>query len=145
MLCNFLWEGFIISNYKAALRIATTLILTTQPVAAALPPATNGLQLTPKLCVLSRKEPRCESQIDIQWILEKPLLLCLFEKEISSPLRCWQEQHKGQFQYQVNTDHSLTFQLRKQQDDTLLASEIYKVIREQAQYRQRRRKPWNFF
>ncbi len=122
-----------------------TLLLSIQVDANALPPEKGSLQLTPKLCVLSRKETLCDSQIDIQWALEQPLLLCLFEKDIPSPLMCWQKQQQGQLQYQVNTDHSLTFQLRKQQDDTLLASEIYKVIREQAQYRQRRRKPWNFF
>jgi len=95
--------------------------------------------------VLSSKEPVCDSLIDIKWAQEQPLLLCLFDKEITSPLRCWQEQTRGEFQYQLDTDHSLTFQLRKQQDDTLLASEVYQVIRAQAQYRQRRRKPWNFF
>lgn len=111
--------------------------------AAPLPP--TSLELTPKLCVLSSKESVCDSRIDIKWVREQPLLLCLFDKEIVSPLRCWQETTKGEFKYQVNTDHSLTFQLRKQHDDTLLASEIYQVIRAQAQYRQRRRKPWNFF
>jgi hypothetical protein len=114
-------------------------------VQAAAPRPSTSLELTPKLCVLSNKEPVCNSRIDIKWAREQPLLLCLFEKALASPLRCWQEQTQGEFQYQVNTDHSLTFQLRKQQDDTLLASEIYQVIRAQAQYRQRRRKPWNFF
>jgi len=123
---------------------AGTLLYSSLPIAAVSLPATS-LELTPKLCVLTNNEPVCHSHIDIKWAREQPLLLCLFDKEIANPLRCWEKQRKGQFHYQINTDHSLTFQLRKQHDDTLLASEIYQVIRAQAQYRQRRRKPWNFF
>jgi len=144
MFCNFLLGEFTISNYKAALAFVSALVHATLAGADA-PLTPTSLELTPKLCVLSSKEPVCDSLIDIKWAQESPLLLCLFDKEIASPLRCWQEQTRGEFQYQLDTDHSLTFQLRKQQDNTLLASEVYQVIRAQAQYRQRRRKPWNFF
>ena len=144
MFYNFLSGEFTISNYKATLVLVSFFLLATR-VEAEAPLSPTSLELTPKLCVLSSKEPVCDSLIDIKWAQEQPLLLCLFDKEIASPLRCWQEQTRGEFQYQLDTDHSLTFQLRKQQDDTLLASEVYQVIRAQAQYRQRRRKPWNFF
>lgn len=71
--------------------------------------------------------------------------LCLFVENETAPLTCWREQNSGVYHFQARTQHSLVFQLRQQSDNQLLASEMFAVIREQTEYRQRRRKPWNFF
>jgi len=71
--------------------------------------------------------------------------LCLFVDSEAAPLACWREQNSGVYRYQAHTQHSLVFQLRQEADHQLLASEMFAVIREQTEYRQRRRKPWNFF
>jgi hypothetical protein len=71
--------------------------------------------------------------------------LCLFVNTEVPPLACWHQEYSGAYEYQAYTQDSLVFQLRQQSDNQLLASEIFDVIREQTEYRQRRRKPWNFF
>lgn len=103
------------------------------------------LSVKPRLCILGRKESSCHSELDIWWRLDKPLVLCLFEQELSDPLRCWHDELSGQYRHPVATDHSLAFELRQKRDNRVLISEIFEVIQEQARYRRQRRKPWNFF
>lgn len=103
------------------------------------------LALTPQVCALSENEALCQELIDIQWRSGEPMRLCLFVDTEVQPLACWREQRTGVYEYQAQTEDSLVFELRVQPDDQVLASEIFDVIREQTEYRYRRRKPWNFF
>lgn len=103
------------------------------------------LDLKPQVCALSENEEVCRELIDIQWRSGEPMQLCLFVDTEVQPLACWREQRTGVYEYQARTENSLEFELRAQPDNQLLTSEIFDVIREQTDYRYRRRKPWNFF
>lgn len=103
------------------------------------------LALTPRVCALSENEALCQELIDIQWRSGEPMRLCLFVDTEVQPLACWREQRAGVYEYQAQTQDRLVFELRVQPDDQVLASETFDVIREQTEYRYRRRKPWNFF
>lgn len=103
------------------------------------------MRLQPSVCALVEDQALCRETIDIHWRTEDPLALCLFIDRQHQPLECWQGTQKGEFEYQAETDEQLVFQLRDRRRNDLLASEIFEVIREQSEYRSRRRKPWNFF
>lgn len=103
------------------------------------------LRLQPSVCALAEDQTLCRETIDIRWRTDDPLALCLFIDRQDQPLECWQGTQKGEFEYQAETDKTLTFHLRERRRDDLLASGIFEVIREQTEYRSRRRKPWNFF
>lgn len=103
------------------------------------------LALKPQICALSENEPLCRELIDIRWRAGEPKQLCLFVDAEKQPLACWREQASGDYEYRANTENSLVFELRLQPSDRILTREIFNVIREEAEYRYRRRKPWNFF
>ncbi|MDQ2075733.1 DUF3019 domain-containing protein [Marinimicrobium sp. ABcell2] len=103
------------------------------------------LAVKPQVCALAENETLCREQINIHWQSGQPMHLCLFVDTEIPPLACWREKDSGVYQYQADTRDSLVFQLRQESNNQLLASEIFDVIREQTEYRQRRRKPWNFF
>lgn len=103
------------------------------------------ISLRPQVCALTESEEVCRELIDIHWRSGEPMRLCLFVDTEVQPLACWREKNTGTYEYQAHTQDSLVFQLRRQPSDQLLASEVFDVIREQAEYRYRRRKPWNFF
>ncbi len=103
------------------------------------------LALKPQVCALTEEEDLCREQIDIEWRTGERLQLCLFIGGQQAPLACWRERLKGAYEYQAQTKESLTFELRHQPDNQLLAREILSVIREHTDYRYRRRKPWSFF
>src|SRR5690625_3015773 len=101
--------------------------------------------MKPQVCALAKHESVCKEPLRIQWRAGKPMHLCLFVDSEAAPLVCWQERTSGVYHYQAHTPHSLMFQLRQESDNQLLTSEMFSVIREHTEYRQRRRKPWNFF
>ncbi len=107
--------------------------------------ADTELDLKPSICALAEDQDQCEEQVDIRWHSDYPNALCLFVDQNEQPLACWQEEDRGEFYYDARTDESLTFQLRAEEDDRLLASKLFEVIREYTEFRSRRRKPWNFF
>lgn len=103
------------------------------------------LALKPRVCALAENEELCREQIDIEWRAGERLQVCLFIDGEPTPLACWREHLRGDYEYQAQTKDNLTFELRLQPSDQLLAREILSVIREHAEYRYRRRKPWSFF
>ncbi len=107
--------------------------------------ADTELDLKPSICALTENQTQCEERVDIRWHSDHPSALCLFVDQSEQPLACWREQGQGAYHYDARTEESLTFQLRTEQEDRLLASELFEVIREYTEFRSRRRKPWNFF
>lgn len=107
--------------------------------------ADTELALKPSICALAEEQRLCEERVDIRWHSDRPDTLCLFIDQSDAPLTCWRDARAGEFHYDVQTERSLSFQLRTQRDDRLLAHELFEVIREHTEFRSRRRKPWNFF
>lgn len=107
--------------------------------------ADSALELKPSICALAENQVLCEERVDIRWHSDYPDALCLFVDQSEQPLACWQDKDQGEFHYEARTEQSLTFQLRAERDDQLLASRLFEVIREYTEFRSRRRKPWNFF
>lgn len=103
------------------------------------------LELQPSVCALSDDQPLCRQLVRIRWHADDPLALCLFVDRMNDPLNCWQDRLQGQHLYPVRSDRSLTFMLRRRDDDRLLTSERFEIVREVTEYRSRRRRPWHFF
>lgn len=145
MWCRFLSEAFTISKPGPKPGFAWLWFLGL--ASCALPALADQAQLAlkPQVCALSKDEELCREQIDIEWRSGERLQVCLFLNGESAPLACWRERRQGDYEYQAQTKESLTFELRRQPGDQLLAREILTVIREHTDYRYRRRKPWSFF
>ncbi len=103
------------------------------------------LWIKPSLCIISKEDELCMDQITINWQANHLQSLCLFQSGTEQPLFCWNDEDNGLFLQEVNTKTNLTFQLRQQGDNSLLASQVFQVLKEYIEYRRRRRNPWNFF
>lgn len=148
MWCRFLSEASTISNLGPRPRVTwlwpLTLVFSALLALSARADQAQ-LELKPQVCALSESEELCREQIDIEWRSGESLQVCLFIDGEQTPLACWYERRRGDYEYQAQTKESLTFELRQQPGDQLLAREILSVIREHTDYRYRRRKPWSFF
>ena len=103
------------------------------------------LTLKPKVCVLSSEEETCFDELHIAWQSSEAMSICLYQKDHSSPLACWENANYGSHSMALNTGVSLGFMLREMEQNQLLASETFEVIHYHKQYRRARRNAWAFF
>lgn len=101
--------------------------------------------LQPRLCVISHKQSSCKDRIKIRWLAREIQSLCLHREDWAPAIRCWEQQQKGAHQYDIDSDQNVIFLLKSLAKDELLAQAIFEVIKEELQYRRRRRNPWSFF
>ena len=108
--------------------------------------------IKPSVCVLSESEQHCEDSIDIIWRAKEMLSVCLWHDATNAKndeqailLNCWVEANQGRHTVKISTETSLTFFLKKDQQDSYLASQTFKVIHDTQRYRRRHRNPWSFF
>jgi hypothetical protein len=102
------------------------------------------LKLNPRLCTLSKDEPRCKALVRISWTSEAKQSLCL--KVVNRPdvNHCWKQNSQGNFGIQLAFKNDLTVELRDSRTQSLVASKTISIVRE-GEYRHRRRHPWDLF
>lgn len=101
--------------------------------------------ITPRLCVLAEKETACEDKLEISWIAAEPRSVCLYRNDKTLPLRCWEDEFGGRHRFALSIADNVVFSLREIDRDQLVASAEFEVVRDQPEYRRRRRNPWSFF
>lgn len=101
--------------------------------------------IKPRLCVLNAGEEVCHDELQVKW--ESPVVrsLCLFQTDKSEPLRCWEQETRGEYQFELTASVSTDFQLREQQSDKPLSDQRFQVVYNDKKYRKARRNPWSFF
>ncbi|QEY19086.1 DUF3019 domain-containing protein [Cellvibrio sp. KY-GH-1] len=101
--------------------------------------------IKPRLCVLNAGEEVCHDELQVKW--ESPVVrsLCLFQTDKSEPLRCWEHETRGEYQFELTASVSTDFQLREQQSDKPLSDQRFQVVYNDKKYRKARRNPWSFF
>jgi hypothetical protein len=114
--------------------------------ALALPPLAGiEFSIQPRLCVLSEQEERCEDELEIRWTAGEPRALCLYRSDKQLPLRCWENELSGSHRFSLSAAANVTFSLREVDQNLLLASAEFEVVRDEPRYRRKRRNPWSFF
>jgi hypothetical protein len=103
------------------------------------------LQLSPRVCTLSAKDKRCQTEVHASWHAPRPESLCLIVLQRPDVKRCWEDYLEGTYSIQMVFADDLTFQLRDPELQRILSSEILHVIRQAIRYRHQRRDPWNVF
>ncbi|MFT7559434.1 MAG: hypothetical protein ACI93R_001345 [Flavobacteriales bacterium] len=107
----------------------------------------SGLQFSvkPRLCVLSEKEETCADTLEITWHSDRLRSICLFQSSKQLPLRCWEDENRGEHRVEIITGADVDFQLREVRNKNLLVTQSFEVLHDQVKYRKRRRNPWSFF
>lgn len=100
--------------------------------------------LKPRLCVLTEDEDACYDQLEVRWRAAQKMSLCLYQSDLDQPLQCWSGASEGQHKFILSATRNVTFQLRENNQNTLV-SEAFEVIHDQKKYRRQRRNPWSFF
>lgn len=101
--------------------------------------------IKPRLCVLNAGEEVCRDQLEVKWLSAQARSLCLFQADKTGPLRCWQEQTQGQYQFELSASVSTDFQLRELDTGVALSDQRFQVVYHDKKYRRARRNPWSFF
>lgn len=101
--------------------------------------------IKPRLCVLNAGEEVCHDELQVKW--ESPVLrsLCLFQSDKSEPLRCWENETRGEYQFELTASVSTDFQLREKISDKPLSDQRFQVVYNDKKFRKARRNPWSFF
>lgn len=124
-LLGFSWSGYVLAEEK------------TMPVIQ--------FSIKPRLCVLTANEEVCRDELEVQWAAEEKRSLCLYQSGQTLPLRCWVNEKRGSYQFNITASTSTDFHLREEEGDTALGSEVFEVVYNQKKYRKQRRNPWSFF
>ncbi|WP_232461195.1 DUF3019 domain-containing protein [Cellvibrio sp. PSBB006] len=101
--------------------------------------------IKPRLCVLAAKEEVCRDELEVTWAAEEARSLCLYQSGESMPLRCWENQTQGAYQFNITASTSVDFHLREEEGTQALGSEVFEVVYDQKKFRKQRRNPWSFF
>jgi hypothetical protein len=101
--------------------------------------------IKPRLCVLTAKEEVCRDELEVKWAAEDERSLCLYQSGEPLPLRCWEDQKQGAYQFSITASTSVDFHLREVDGAQALGSEVFEVVYDQKKYRKQRRNPWSFF
>lgn len=106
----------------------------------------NGLFLNPKSCVITKRHPYCDQKISVFWSLEKPLNVCLFltPQNKQGLAACSSDRIIHNTTVWLNTQEDVAFELRVNNSDDVLYSELFKVYRA-VLTRRKRRNPWSFY
>ena len=118
---------------------------------AATPAPTPGagdnirLELSPRICTLASNDKQCKTEVHAQWSAPHEESLCLVIVDRPDVKRCWEHYSQGTYSIELTFVDDVTFQLRDADMQSVLASEVLRVIREALHYRHRRREPWNIF
>ena len=119
-------------------------------IAAAAPPASDAgdsihLELSPRICTLASRDKQCQTEVHAQWNAPHEESLCLVIVDRPDVKRCWEHYSHGTYSIDLTFVDDVTFQLRDPDMQSVLASEVLRVIREALRYRHKRREPWNIF
>jgi hypothetical protein len=103
------------------------------------------LELSPRICTLTGNDKQCDTLVRATWQAPHNEDLCLVIEKRSDIKRCWESYSQGTYSVELMFSTDLVFQLKDIKLQSVLASEVLRVIREALQYRHRRREPWNIF
>lgn len=83
-------------------------------------------RLQPQQCVTLRQGRDCFATITVQWQQTSPQSLCLYQINKKQPdnkqqLHCWDKKHQGLTHIEFESSDTLTYQLRTQPGDHLVA------------------------
>lgn len=95
--------------------------------------------------MLSEGEAFCEDELEISWASEVPRSLCLYQSDKRLPLRCWEDELRGEHRFSLAAANNVEFSLREIGEELLLVSREFEVVQDNRQFRRRRRNPWSFF
>ncbi len=92
--------------------------------------ATNikpSLEITPDRCISLHKGQVCYQQITIHWQSSTKADYCLFQQEISTPLKCWKTSKSGKIKIDFQSTEPLDFDLRQQDNNTPVATSTVSI------------------
>lgn len=101
--------------------------------------------IKPRLCVLTTSEEVCRDELEVLWASEERRSLCLYQSGQNFPLRCWVDEKRGSYQFNITATSSTDFYLREDDANQELGKEVFEVVYDQKKYRKQRRNPWSFF
>lgn len=138
-------EAFIISKVAIAF-VRCILILVAAGVAFADDPLpTIQFAIKPRHCVLSEGEEVCQDELEITWNSRYRRSLCLFRSDVGAAIKCWENTFSGSHNLEISASKNVDFQLKESKDESLLVTEAFEVVQDNAKYRRRRKNAWSFF
>ena len=104
--------------------------------------ATDDMQLTvkPLLCITDNRNPSCDMSFLIVWQSIATGYYCLFSDFTDAPMRCWNEERKGELNDDRIVTQDFSFWMTGSEADTRLAEVNVEVLRLDSDDRRRRRR-----
>ena len=101
--------------------------------------------IKPRLCVLNAGEEVCRDELEVTWLSEQARSLCLYQSDKEHALRCWDNETRGEYQFELTASTNTDFQLREIGTGRALSDQRFQVVYNDKKYRRARRNPWSFF
>ena len=85
-------------------------------------PKENELAVTPLRCVALRQGQICYQEVTFRWHQPEVGNYCLVELSSSDNIKCWSNVKTGEVDFDFQSDKSLTYGIRKTDEQTNLSS-----------------------
>lgn len=108
------------------------------------PPAIH-LELRPRVCSVAAPASACEVRIDVRWWSAQDHHACIYLGSELEPRQCWEHEHDARFSTQVTLRSDMLVEVRDSGATAAIARETLHFVREEPEYRRRRRSPWSLF
>jgi len=105
----------------------------------------NKVEISPRSCLLNKKQTTCVNKLIIRWRFEQPTDFCL-KDDSASILFCEVAQTEGRKTIDHQLDKTTTFIVSNVESDEEIERLIVYVVLEKAEKKRRRyRHPWSIF
>ena len=124
------------------MRVLVILALLLPVLAVAEESSDDDMQLTvkPLLCITDNRNPSCDMSFLIVWQSITTGYYCLFSDFTDAPMRCWNEERKGELNDDRIVTQDFSFWMTGSEADTRLAEVNVEVLRLDSDDRRRRRR-----
>ncbi len=102
------------------------------------------LSISPQQCVALHQGQVCYQSVQIQWQANQKQNYCLFDSTKQQPIRCWKSSIKGEHRFDFQSDKSVVYQLRIENQTQVIAESSMTVAWVYGQ-KKRRRASWRLF
>ncbi|NVK24963.1 MAG: DUF3019 domain-containing protein [Gammaproteobacteria bacterium] len=99
------------------------------------------MNMSPNQCVAMTEGQTCYVDVEFSWQSSTVLDVCLFHSSQKTPLKCWNQATKGEYEYDFASNKNVTFTLRRIDDLSILGQQEL----EMAWVHKKRGKPTNWW
>ncbi len=98
------------------------------------------ITVKPRLCIVDKRTPACESTFTVAWRSRETGYYCVFNELEPDALHCWPQQSAGRLDDERRVSEAFSYTLNEGEDGPAVATAVVEVLEKGSDDRRRRRR-----